>query len=82
VADKYASRPDIVLIQIDGEPSIHNHFTAKGNHHNEEIRRLKKRRQIETAVTNLTALATQLFGAWILYHFVTLALSGLAPLAP
>jgi hypothetical protein len=48
----------------------------------EEIKRLKKRRQIETAVMNLTALTAMLFGAWILYHFVTLALSGLAQLIP
>lgn len=47
---------------------------------NEGIQRLKKRRQIETAGTNLTALLALLLGAWILYHFVTLALSGLAQL--
>ncbi len=48
----------------------------------EETQRLRKRQQIETAVTKLSGLAALLFSAWVLYHFVMLALSGLTQLMP
>jgi|WetSurMetagenome_2_1015567.scaffolds.fasta_scaffold576479_1 hypothetical protein len=48
----------------------------------EKTNRLKKSRQVETAVIYLTSLAALLFSVWILYHFVTLAFSGLAQLIP
>jgi hypothetical protein len=47
-----------------------------------EIERFRKRRQIESAVINLSTIAALSFSAWILYHFVTLALSGLAQMVP
>ncbi len=47
-----------------------------------ENERLRRRIQIETAVIRLSTLAALLFAAWILFHFVTLALAGLAQLVP
>ncbi len=48
----------------------------------EETRRIQKRQQIETAVIKVSGFAALLFSAWVLYHFVTQALSGLAQLMP
>ncbi len=48
----------------------------------EEMKRLRKRMQIETAMIKLSSLVALLFSAWILYHFVTQALSGLNQLIP
>ena len=48
----------------------------------EKNHRLKKSRQIETTVIHLSSLAALLFSAWILYRFVTLALTGLSQLIP
>ncbi len=49
---------------------------------NEETKRLQKQLQIETTMIKLSSLVALLFSAWILYHFVTLALSGLNQLIP
>jgi hypothetical protein len=45
-----------------------------------DIQQVKKRRQIETVVISLSALAAMLFSAWIMYHFVLLVFSSLVQL--
>jgi hypothetical protein len=83
VTDKFVRRPDSMFAKIDGKTFRSPTSTLKRvTTMSHDIQRFKKRRQVETVVINLSALAALLFSAWILHHFVTLALSRLIQLIP